>query len=411
MSIPYYSMDLNKKELFSVLSSVVSTKALEGPAIKEYEQLICDSLGVKHAVTFPSGRTGFYYLINTVFKPGDEVIVSIYTFPFFIRLLDQMGIKPVFVDIGLNYALIDPELIEDKITEKTKGIIVTHLFGNACDMDSIVEISKRNNLFLIEDCAHAFGVTHKQRPVGGFGNAAVFSTSPMKVPTTLGGGFVVTNDEDVYKKISDSLYDNEKYKHSYKGLSKLFTFSLIYYLNSFPFVFSLLASRVFKNLQLKNPGELRKMFYSELISTKEFDPFERIRFSNMQAKVGISQIKRFDEMTSVRRKYTKIYESCFKDCEEISMIKEHPDSYNNYLYDIAVIKKGCDGFIEKAVKKGLFLMREDCWYCNSYDFSSKYVQDCAAGEKLKPLLVRLPNSSLLSEKDIYRVAEIIKEII
>ncbi|MFC1510388.1 DegT/DnrJ/EryC1/StrS family aminotransferase [Candidatus Omnitrophota bacterium] len=411
MSIPYYSMDLNAHEWRAIVKTIFSCAAFDGPFIKAYEERVKSDVGIKHMLPFPSGRTGFHYLIDALFVPGDEIICSVCSFPFFIRLLHEKGIKPVFVDIEEEFCLINPDLIEGKITSKTKGILVTHLFGNPCEMDKITEISKRNNLSLIEDCAHAYGTKYKGKPVGVFGQAAVFSTSPMKVPTTLGGGFVVTDDDALYSSLFKALYSSEGYKFNFKKLFQCFTFSLVYYLNSFPTIFSMLASRVFKKMRLKNPGELRKLFYSELVATKLFDPFERLRFSNLQARVGLSQLERFDQMTQVRRRYAQIYESAFKGCQGISMIKEKPDCFNNYLYDIAVIERDQDQFVDRAIERGLFLMDENCWYCNKYDFSKAYVQKCPVGEEKQYLLIRLPNSSLLSEKAILQTAQIIRELV
>jgi len=310
-----------------------------------------------------------------------------------------------------EYALIDPNLIEEKITEKTKAVLVTHLFGNPCDMDQILEVCKRRNIYLLEDCAHAFKSEYKGKSLGSFGDAAIFSTSPMKVPTTIGGGFVVIKDEKIYEKIRNDLYSNEEYRFHLKDLYKLFIFSLVYYLNSFPWVFSILTSSVLKYLKTKNPGQLRKLFYSELISTKKFDPFERIRFTNLQAKVGISQIKRFDEMTAVRKKYAKIYEEYFSTSDSIKMIKEKEGGVNNYLYDIAVLTNDCSQFIDDAMKNGVFLMREDCWNCNNYDFSKDFVSNAPVADNLQPKLVRLPNSSLLKEKQIHDIARKLLHIV
>ncbi len=409
MAIPYYSMDLNAREIFSVLSSLL-LGPFEGPAIEKYEQEIRTTLNCRHVITTPSGRAGFYYVLESLFKPGDEVILSIYSFPLFVRLLHEKGVKPVFVDIESSSALIDPRLIEAKITPKTKGLLVTHLFGNPCEMDLLVSLAKRYELYLLEDCAHAFKSYYKGKPLGTFGDVGIFSTSPMKVPTTLGGGFIITPHDNIAQTIRDLLCGSRQYVYHWSKLYKLLTTSLVYSINSFPAFFSILTGRIFKHLELNNPGKIRHLFYSQFVTTKPFDPFERLRFSQLQARIGLSQLKRFDAMTSLRRNYAAIYRDCFKGSKAITLLEEKKEGFNNDLYLIARVSPDCGHLISAAVKKGVFLMREDCWNCNDYAFSKNHAQSCEIGQTLKPALVRIPNSSLLSEEQIRRTAQTLLQL-
>ncbi len=404
MAIPYYSMDLNGREWGLIFKSLFTFSAFNGPAISEYEQLMAKRLGVKHVLSFPSGRTGFFYLISALLKEGDEVIVSIFTFPLFVRLLHEKKVKPVFVDVRQD-GLIDPDLIEPKINPKTKAVLVTHLFGKVCLMQKIVDVCRKYNLYLFEDCAHAFDSTFQGKPAGSFGKAAIFSTSPMKVPTTLGGGAVATNDSELYTQMKSALASCKDYHYNFSKLFKLFTFTMIYYLNSYPWIFSILSSRLFQYLKAKNPGKLRKLFYSELVSKKMFDPFERMRFSSMQARVGMSQINRHQSMINKRSSYVELYKEQFKNNRRISILKEPQGSFSNELYCIAVYEGDADKFLDNSMEEGIFLMREEVWYCPSYDFAKDYPASCPVGEKLKSKLIRLPNSSLLNKSVIDFVGE------
>ncbi len=409
MAIPYYSMDLNLKELAVLFRSLVTFSTFKGPDIARFQDLIRKTFNIKNVILFPSGRTGFYFLIKNRFSPGDEIIMSIYSFPFFVRLLHQMKIKPVFVDIRPD-GLINPDLIEEKITPKTKGILITHLFGNACDMPKICQISRKHSLFLMEDCAHAFGSTLNGRPLGTLGDAAIFSTSPMKVPTTFGGGFVITGDDRLAQTLEKDLGSSAGHEYTFKKLMKLFALTLVYYLNSFPFLFSILTSRAFKYLKAKNPGQIRKIFFSELVASKVFDPFERLKFSNMQAAVGLSQVKRVEEMTSVRREHGKIYNEFFQKIGGITPFGENEGVRNNFLYYVVKLSQDASQFLDVAMDKGVFFFREDCWYCNDYSFAQDYQQDCPVGKRLKSLMVRMPNSSLLKMKHIQKTCGVIREL-
>ena len=404
-------MPLDQRELSSIAQTILSGQGFKGTATDQYEKLLLSELSAKYVCCFPSGRSGFYFLIKALFKPGDEVILSAYSFALFVRIFHEQGIKPVIVDVNREDALINPELIEEKITKNTKGILVTHLFGNPCDMQKICFLSRKYNLHLLEDCAHAFGSSYQGRSVGSFGTAGIFSTSPMKIPTTLGGGFVVTNDQKLYETMKGALQSDPGYQYSLNKFLKIITFTLIYYLNSFPAIFSLLSSQIFRYLKLKNPGALRKLFYSELIVQKPFDPFERSILTNMQASVGLVQLNKKDEMISRQRDHARILNEAFKDSKVITPFVEKKGEFNNFLYYIIRLPYDAESFVDQALLKGLYLMRENVWNCNDFAFAQDYRQVCPVAKEIQPLLVRLPNSSLLSDKHIEKVISIVKEII
>lgn len=403
-------MALNAEEAELVFKTVLGGRAFQGPAIAEYENLLSATLGVKHILLCPSARTGFYSLLDALFHKGDELLLSVFTFPLFVRLIREKGMKPIFVDVEPETGLINPEKIKEKISDRTRGLLITHLFGNPCNMKRIMEITNQYGLYLLEDCAHAFGSRYNGQWVGTFGCAAIFSTSFMKVPTTLGGGFVATNDDAIYRKVGEVLYRIQPQRHSYRKFLKLLVFTLTYYLNSFPTIFSVLGSNIFRYLKIKNPGMLRKIFYSELVNQKAFDPFEKGRFTHLQALVGISQIKRHSQMVNTRHRYAQIFDLAFKAIKPFRPLPTRPDGFNNHLYYIIRVSHNTEGFIDKAMRRGLYLMREDVWHCHAYKFSQPYEENCPAADALRPSLVRLPTSSFLSEKEICRVAETVCDL-
>jgi len=151
---------------------------------------------------------------------GDEVIVPSNTYIATALAVTYVGAKPVFVEPIIDTFNIDPTKIEEKITDKTKAIMPVHLYGQPCDMDPIMEIAKKHNLYVIEDCAQAHGATYKGRVVGSFGDAAGFSFYPGKNLGALGdAGATVTNDEELAKKVRalGNYGSDYKYHHIYKG--------------------------------------------------------------------------------------------------------------------------------------------------------------------------------------------------
>lgn len=410
MAIPYYSMDINRKELGLILGKLVTGRTFHSPQTDQYAKGLKQAIGAQCIVPTPSGRTAFYFLLDQLFKSGDEILLSAFSFPLFAKMMIDKGLHPVFVDVKPN-GLINEDLIEQKITKKTRGLLLTHLFGNASDMDRIVSICKKYNLYLLEDCAHSFGSTYKNKMLGTFGKAAVFSTSPMKVPTTLGGGLLVTDDKELSDKFCGQLESSSEYQYKSDKMFKLLSYSMVYYLNSYPALFSVLTSRVFQYLNVKNPGKLRQIFYSDANFSKPFNPYERIKFTGLQASIGVSQIGRYQDMIARRRKFADIYNKHFAGSHDIKPVVETKDCHNNFLYYIIDVNCNVDQLIDQAIRKGLFLMREDGWYCPKYSFAKDQQSSCPNGAALFPRLVRLPNSSLLKEKQINEAADILMELV
>jgi dTDP-4-amino-4,6-dideoxygalactose transaminase len=132
---------------------------------------------------------------------GDEVLVPAFTFPAPANVVENVGAKPLLVDISLADFCMDPSHIEEAITERAKAIIVVHEFGQAAELEKIVEIAKRRHLVLIEDAACAIGARWKNRPVGSFGLLGCFSFHPRKIMTTGEGGAITTGDASLAKRV------------------------------------------------------------------------------------------------------------------------------------------------------------------------------------------------------------------
>ncbi len=152
----------------------------------------------KYALTTNAGTTAIYSMfVGAGITQGDEVICPVYTFFATVTPLLFVGAIPVFVDCGKD-GNIDPQKIEEKITKKTKGIIVTHMWGVPCDMEKIVNIAKKYKLKLFEDCSHAHGATFKGKTVGSFSDASAWSLQGQKIITGGELGILTTNNSEIY---------------------------------------------------------------------------------------------------------------------------------------------------------------------------------------------------------------------
>lgn len=200
----YGRQSLDFSDYWSVLSTLKSDFLTCGPKVKEFEQVICDYTGAKYCVVVSNATAGLHLaMLATGVKQGDEVITSPNTFLASSNCILYAGGVVKFADVEADTANIDPDEIEKQITNKTKGIIPVHFAGQSCDMEKIGAIAKKNNLFVVEDAAHAIGSDYKDTKVGSckYSDMTVFSFHPVKTITTGEGGAITTNNEELYKKL------------------------------------------------------------------------------------------------------------------------------------------------------------------------------------------------------------------
>lgn len=172
-----------------------------GKYIEQFEHAFADFCGVEHAVSCSNGTTALHLALLVLgVGAGDEVIVPTLTFVATANAVMYCRARPVFVDAEPRTWNMDPALIEAKITPRTKGIIVVHLYGHSVGMDSVLAIARRHGLFVLEDAAEAHGALYKGKRVGSMGDIATFSFFGNKVLTTGEGGMVVTNNEQMARK-------------------------------------------------------------------------------------------------------------------------------------------------------------------------------------------------------------------
>lgn len=176
-----------------------SGQFIMGPAVRAFEDNVADYLKVEHAIGVNSGTDALVIGLRAIgVGTDDEVITTPFTFFATAEAISSVGAKPVFVDVDPYTFNINPQLIEKKITPKTKAILPVHLYGQGASMDSIVEIATKHNLKILEDTAQAFGGEYKSRKLGTIGDAGAFSFFPSKNLGGFGdGGLIVTNNDDV----------------------------------------------------------------------------------------------------------------------------------------------------------------------------------------------------------------------
>ena len=220
---PVYQPSLGNKEKVYVLECLDSTWiSSKGKFISQFENSFSEFIGVKHSVAVCNGTVAIHVaLLALGIGVDDEVIVPSFTYIASVNAITYTGAKAVFVDSEIQSWQIDSNKIEEKISKKTKAILAVHLYGQPCDMNEIMSLAKKYNLYVVEDCAEAFGSYYNAKHVGTIGDISTFSFFGNKTITTGEGGMVVTNNLTLYDKVvhlkGQGLAKDREYYHDIIG--------------------------------------------------------------------------------------------------------------------------------------------------------------------------------------------------
>jgi perosamine synthetase len=199
--IPQIEPWIDDNELKHLKRLIDNKYVVENELTKEFENMVKESTGAKHAISVSNGTVALYScLLSLNIGPGDEVIVPNLTFIATANSVIMAGAKPIFCDVDYNTMCIDPNQIESLLTERTKAIIPVHLYGESADLYKIKEVCKKYNIKIIEDAAQGVGVLYDGKHVGTFGDLGILSYYGNKTITCGEGGIILTNDDDLAVK-------------------------------------------------------------------------------------------------------------------------------------------------------------------------------------------------------------------
>jgi len=303
----YGKQALDLEDYLGVLSTLRSPFLTCGPKVKEFEQAICNYTGAKYCVSVSSATAGLHLAMLAIgIKQGDEVITSPMTFLASANCVLYAGGTVRFADIEPETANINPDEIEKQITDKTKAIIPVHFAGQSCDMERIHAIAKAHNLFVIEDSAHAIGSDYKDTKVGSckYSDMAIFSFHPVKTITTGEGGAITTNNKELYEKLL-ALRSHGMYKEG----------------------------KMTTNWEY----EMRELGFN-------------YRLTDIQASLGITQLKKIDKFKKRRREIVDYYN---KNLVLPHLIEKEFSNACSHLYPVMVRNR--EEFYNKAKTAGLNL--------------------------------------------------------
>jgi UDP-4-amino-4,6-dideoxy-N-acetyl-beta-L-altrosamine transaminase len=376
--IPYGSQWIDEKDIDAVVETLKSDFLTTGPKIKEFEDTFADYVDAKYAVAIANGTAALHAATYAAgIKEGDEVITTPITFAATANSILYQNATPVFADIDPETYNIGPESIKDNITEKTKAIIPVHYTGQPCDMEKIKEIAAKNDLIIIEDGAHAVGATYKDQKIGSIGDMTTFSFHPVKNMTTGEGGMITTDSKELYDKLM---------KFRTHGITK----DESEYINS-------------------SDGN----WYHEQQGLGY-----NYRITDIQAALGITQLKRLDKFLTRRREIVNRYNNEFKDIEGL-IIPEQLENTNSawhiYVLQLELEKLTAD---RKEIFKSL---REKNLgvnvhyipvYFHPYYHNLGYEKGiCPKAEKLYERIITIPLYPKMNDQQVNDVIKRIKSTI
>jgi len=384
-------------------------KKESGSPLIELEENFKNYLGVKHAFSFNSGRTALMAILYSLqdenfLTKKDEVLVQAFTCNAAINPIIWSGLKPVYIDCDEKSFNIDCQDLKRKITPRSRIVIVQHTFGLPAEMDEILEICKKNNLILIEDCAHSLGAEYKGRKVGTFGRAAFFSFGRDKVISSVYGGMVVTNDDELAKKIKD--YQKKIGEPSYFWIFQQLLHPILMNWLILP-TYRFLGKYLLVLLQWFHILP-KAVHWKEKRGLKP-DYFPK-QFPNALAILALNQFKKLERFNNHRREIAEFYRNKLK---EFSSSFELPlDSKQIYLRFTLKHPKALE-IIRKAWQKNLLI---GDWYttpiapCDTKLDKLQYkLGSCPKAEKLAKITLNLPTHINISQKEAQKIVDFLSE--
>jgi len=367
--IPYGHQWIDDDDINEVVKVLKSEKITQGFKVEEFEKAIADYCGAKYAVAVCSGTAALQAAyIAAGIKPGDEVITTPLTFAATSNALVFLGANPVFADIEECSLNIDPKEIRKKITNQTKAIAVVDFGGHPCDYEEILEITKENNLLVIEDACHALGAEYKGKKIGGLADMTVLSFHPVKHITTGEGGMVLTNNKDFYEKL-------KRIRHH--GIIKKPEKGKWYY-------------------EIENPGY-------------------NYRLTDFQCALGISQLKKIDKFIKRRKEIVTKYSGAFKNIKEIILPKEKDYVKSAWhIYPVQLEKLDRKKIFEQLRKQGIGVqvhympLHLHPFYRKRFGYKKG---DFPKAEKYYKKAITLPLFPKMTDEEVKKVIKTVKKII
>ncbi len=359
--------DKIKPEVDNAIQNVIDTSSfIKGSQVHEFQKELERFLSVKHVIACGNGTDALQIaLMSLNLKPGDEIITSDFTFIATAEVIALLGLKPVLIDVDPNTFNLDVNKVEKAITDKTKAIIPVHLFGQCADMNSLIKLAEKYNLYIIEDAAQALGADYKvnqtsTKKAGTIGNIGCTSFFPSKNLGCFGdGGAIFTNDDDLYEKIS----------------------------------------------AIANHG-MRKKYYHELIGVNS-------RLDNIQAAILRVKLKHLQQYNFARQKAADFYDNAFINNPKFQIpFRSRYSSHIFHQYTLMTKNIDRDKLQEHFKSKGIPSMVYYPVPIHKQEAFKDFIfshDDFLVTENLCKKVISLPMHTELSEKQLNYIVDNVNE--
>jgi perosamine synthetase len=378
MEIPFHIPYITEDEITMVINTLRSGWITMGPTTVEFEEKFKEYIGAKNAVSMNSCTACLHLALRAInLQEGDEVIIPAITFAATAEVITYFKARPIFVDVEKDTCNIDVSKIEEKITNKTKAIIPVHYAGQPCDMDAIMRLAKGYELRVIEDAAHAIPAWYKNKKIGTIGDITCFSFYATKTLTTGEGGMVTTENDEWAEKIKILRLH---------GISK----------------------DAWK--RYTNEGS----WYYEVV-----DAGFKYNMTDIQAALGIAQLKKVDWMWEEREKISERYTEAFKSIYEVIPPKVKDDrksAWHLYVLKLnpEMLKIERNQFIEELKNRGVMTsvhfipLYRHPYYKNNFRYN---FTEFANSEWLFERIISLPIYPGMTSDKVEYVIDTIRDVI
>ncbi|MBU0898244.1 MAG: DegT/DnrJ/EryC1/StrS family aminotransferase [Nanoarchaeota archaeon] len=374
--LPFGKPTIGEEEINEMVDTLKSGWLSMGPKTIKFEEAFKEYVGADYAISCNSCTMAlFLSLYSLGIKPGDEVILPTTTFASAANVIVHLGAKPVFADVTRDTYNIDPDKIEEKITDKTKAIMPMHHSGHSADMDRILEIAQKHNLSVIEDAAHGVGSEYKGKKIGSISDATCFSFYATKTMTTGEGGMITTNNEELANKLRTLRLHG-------------------------------ISSDAWKRYSDKGS------WYYEVM-----DAGFKANMTDMQAALGLHQLKKLDGFIETRQKNAELYTKLLSDVPGIKTPTVKDDiKHSWYIYTILIdgLKINRDEVIKALRAENIgtsvhFIpLHLQPFFQKTYGYQKG---DFPNAEYVYDRMISLPFFSHMTEKDIEDACSAIKRIV
>jgi dTDP-4-amino-4,6-dideoxygalactose transaminase len=407
-TVPRRCVNLPPGALGALVRSALENKLQTGAALEQFREAFARWLGVSHMFGAASGRSAFQLGLESLgLESGAEIIFPVFTFPVIPLVAQKLGYRPVFCDVDPETYNAGVEHIEPKITDRTGAIVATHLYGEPCPIEDVVAMAQQRGLRVMEDCAHACGVRVNGRQVGTFGDMGVFSFAEGKNMPCFGGGAIATADDEIAKR-AENILSTAPIPESGQIRNTAVTVWAKWLLTR-PFLFGITAYPALRLKLLLGQPLMDYAVGDDLLAEFERSNPRISRMSNLQAIIGLIQLKHIDAFNEGARRNAKVLS---EDLGEVSGITTPPAHDGNHIYvyyPLGVTPEKRDDLRHYLLRHGIDSKTTDMSNCTGLKaFGDAKSSDDQRGGPSEDSILEICVYPVIPEKQIRRIARVIK---